>query len=749
MSRKKTKGNRSVFAAVLLSVTMIFGGMGTAFGAQKETEITKTVAASGRYSNWDGVTNVAQFTDGEGNLCFAVDDNSVVTVYRTNSDREVVQTIPLTKQHPLFGTAICDANGNFYLVTGETNATEDTSVETVFISKYDSNGNLVATTGDNGSSSLPFYYDPDFYTKEPFEGGNCDAAIHGNVLTVSYARHMYNGHQSISVFSVNIDDMSKVNVGDFYQSHSFAQRVVSTKDGFVYMSEGDCYDRAFTSFYVKLSDAGAHVSDREAKVFDFWVEDGALEKGNMFVVNDNFAHMGGLAALSDGRVAFVSQSAQSLNTNAASEKEEIFIQIFDPNGDLSTADAYTTMGVRSGLAGNNGRDEVTNYGVKWLTSYGTGATVSNVQTVAVADDKIIVLYELTEGYTYKGVYCMVLDANGEVISPATLYSATARLNPCEMPVVSNGEVCWVCNKYGDLSGKIGIYSLDPANPGSGSGEIGSGEIGSGEIGSGGNGSGENGTGGETPVQPSIALSQTTANMVKGDVIKLAVTVTPESEANGLVWSTTNSRVAMIDASGNVSALGVGEATITVTNAAGTMSAECKVTVTASSSGTGGGGGTSVGGGTSLGGGSTTSGGGSSSSGGGSSTSGGGSSTSGGSSSSGSSTTVGGNTDTQTGNTTVKAPDVKIKKIKSRKKGKVFVKWGKKSQVDGYEIMYSKNSDFSGSKTETKYSGNTLTLSGFKKGNMCYVKVRTFVYDAAKNKVYGSWSSVRNVKISKK
>ena len=424
----------------------------------EETGTAARITAVGIYANWDGVTNVAQFADAKGNLCYAVNSDSVVTVYQTDPTNAVPKPIKLTKQHPLFGTALCDKDGNFYLVTGEENKTDDTTVETVFISKYSSDGKLIRTTGDNGSSSLASYYDSSYYTQIPFSAGNCDAAIFGDILTVNYARKMYSGHQSNSVFSVNINDMSKVNGIQFYESHSFAQRVVPTKEGFVYMSEGDCYDRSFTAYCVKLSDGSVKYRS-EAAVFDFWVEDGAYDTYNMYVVNENFAHMGGLAALSNGKVAFAAQSAQSLSENAKSEKEEIFLQIFDPYKPLNTPESFVTEGTRSGLAGKNGRTEVTNYGVKWLTASAENAQISNVQVVASDNDEIVVLYEYTEGSVYKGVYYIVLDVNGNVICPATLFSESAMLNPCEMPVCSNRVVRWVANKKNDSGNRIYLYTL--------------------------------------------------------------------------------------------------------------------------------------------------------------------------------------------------------------------------------------------------------------------------------------------------
>ena len=197
----------------------------------------------------------------------------------------------------------------------------------------------------------------------------------------------------------------------------------------------------------------------ETGIFDFWVKDGALEEYNMYVVNENFAHMGGLTALKDGRVAFAAQSARSLNANASGEKEDIFIQIFDPSKDLRTADAYTTEGTRSGLAGPNGRDEVTNYGVKWLTSLSGTESISNVQIASASDDSIVVFYEYSKDNSYKGVYYIVLDKDGNVIQPAAVFDANAKLNPCEMPVYTDGMICWVGNKNGESGNKIYAYSL--------------------------------------------------------------------------------------------------------------------------------------------------------------------------------------------------------------------------------------------------------------------------------------------------
>ncbi|MBP5254128.1 MAG: hypothetical protein J6Z23_01925 [Lachnospiraceae bacterium] len=461
MRRHSLYGAMALLLLMLLLLQGAFPVRGTAAtNTATDAGIQKRVYAGGVYYNWDGVSNIAQFRDAEGHFCFAVDGDYDVTVYKTVNGAVSGSTVTLAKQHPLFGTALCDADGNYYLVTGEQNFTDDTSVETVFISKYSSTGQLIATTGDNGSSSLAYYYSDSFYTKVPFDAGTCDAAISGGILSVNYAREMYSGHQSNAVFSVDIATMEKVSVGVWYNSHSFAQRVVPIPGGFSYISEGDCYDRAFSIYSVRM-DGNTLTESAAANIFDFWVQDGALDSSNMYVVNENFAHMGGLAPLSDGRVAFAAKSAPSLDENAAAEEEEVFIQILDPFGDLSSAAGYTTEGTRSGLAGPNGRTQVTNYGVKWLTAFSNfGYTANNIQVVSTDDDRIVVLYEFVDDHIYSGVWYIVLDSDGNIISEASCFDATARLNPCRMPVFADSKICWVGNRNGDYDYNLFVYTLD-------------------------------------------------------------------------------------------------------------------------------------------------------------------------------------------------------------------------------------------------------------------------------------------------
>ena len=447
---------RKFVATVLIASTSfhIVSSVNATSTSEKKTSIKSYIYAQGRYINWDGISNVSQFVDSEGNYCFSYLKGQYVVIVKTKNGSPQKETLKLELKYPIFGGVISDSKGNYYIVTGNENTTDDTTKDTIFISKYDSKGKHIKTVGDNGSSSLAYYYDSSFYTKYPFDGGNCDLSINGDVLAVNYAREMYSGHQSNSVFTVNVETMEPVSVGRNYNSHSFAQRVIPYQDGFAFASEGDCFPRSFS---ITTQNTKKEVTTHE--VFHFGVKQNAYSDWDMGSLNCNYAHMGGLAAINDKYLAFVGTSAKSLSYSARKEKEQLFIQIFDPSQDTTTANAYLTKGERTGLSGPNGDKKVTDYGVKWLTNGDKNTTYQNPQVVSDANGKIIVLYEKYVKDTYKGVYYLILDETGKVIKKSTCFSKTSLLNPCRMPVYTKGSVYWSGNKQNDDSNYIYIYRL--------------------------------------------------------------------------------------------------------------------------------------------------------------------------------------------------------------------------------------------------------------------------------------------------
>ena len=80
---------------------------------------------------------------------------------------------------------------------------------------------------------------------------------------------------------------------------------------------------------------------------------------------------------------------------------------------------------------------------------------------------------------------------------------------------------------------------------------------------------------------SIALDQATATVKAGEKLQLTATITPSyATVQDVVWSTSDSTIAIVDQNGLVQAVKAGEATITVTTVDGGKVAECALTVEA-------------------------------------------------------------------------------------------------------------------------------------------------------------------------
>ena len=79
---------------------------------------------------------------------------------------------------------------------------------------------------------------------------------------------------------------------------------------------------------------------------------------------------------------------------------------------------------------------------------------------------------------------------------------------------------------------------------------------------------------------SVKLDKTNLTMMVGDYYKLNVTIAPSNTSQKILkYNTTNANIASIDSTGNISAVGKGKATISVTSTANSkVTAKCSVTV---------------------------------------------------------------------------------------------------------------------------------------------------------------------------
>lgn len=87
------------------------------------------------------------------------------------------------------------------------------------------------------------------------------------------------------------------------------------------------------------------------------------------------------------------------------------------------------------------------------------------------------------------------------------------------------------------------------------------------------------------------------------------------------------------------------------------------------------------------------------------------------------------------------------KVKAKKGRKIYVQWSKVSDVDGYQLYYSRYKNFNKSVAKKIISGDVNLYSGknLKKGKTYYFRVRAYKNYNGK-KIYGKWSDVKSVKV---
>ena len=86
-------------------------------------------------------------------------------------------------------------------------------------------------------------------------------------------------------------------------------------------------------------------------------------------------------------------------------------------------------------------------------------------------------------------------------------------------------------------------------------------------------------------------------------------------------------------------------------------------------------------------------------------------------------------------------------LQSKKKGQIQVSLKNVTGASGYQIEYSTSKAFASSKIkEVGASAKSKTLLGLKAGKKYYVRVRAYSMDSMKNRIYGAYSAVQNVKV---
>lgn len=395
-------------------------------------------------NNWAQISSVHQFSYKKEGIAYAYVDSNQLKVTTPN------KTLTFEMKYPILGDIISDDDGKFYVIWGKANNTENAKIKTVFISKYSSEGKELNTTGFVGESS-PWDDADSAKTKVPFAYGNSISVISDGILVNYHSKMRYDGHQSDNVIAVKISDMSAYSMpNDTFSGHSLNQSLIYSKklSGFLFASQGDAYARGF-----RVNDSSGAYGDDSEILFHFYLQ--ANSNYDMHIVNRTFAQLGGLAETSKG-VALVGASAKSISEKAKSEKQNLFVQIFDPQAKKVSESMFVGGKVRSGALStdindrnNSPLEKVTDYGVHWLTNNNDTDVIA--PQVISANDRIVILWSTSEDTFY-----MVLSENGTIITPATSLGGLP-LNSFERPVYYDGAVYWVAVN----NGRLKIMSIRP------------------------------------------------------------------------------------------------------------------------------------------------------------------------------------------------------------------------------------------------------------------------------------------------
>lgn len=421
-----------------------------------ETEFHSTYGISGRKKD---------LIDYKGNLniVYEAADSENIYIARFDENYRVTDTVKITRELPLFGTAVCDDKGNYYILYGANVEENEKESENVVIVKYDYSGKKLGKASYiAGEMSVSG-------TKEPFAFGSASMAISKNVIAAHFARKMfrsYDGlnHQCSAVVFADINTMLPVSGPLLYIGHSFDQYIMpASEDGFILEDRGDAYPRAFVL---------SRVSSGESSTFE------SFHFSETTTYQYTLSELGGLAESTVGYVLAAS-SVNKLTYTPIDVQDTIprnvFIQVIKKNfmDHDNTEDKLVSKGAtrvpdgRPGTTGlnRNGQsyflpENVADYGVVWLTGYSGDESATNPKIVKLEQDAFAVLWEKFKNEKPVGTYYAIIDGTGKIIKEPTLIP-NAKLTTDRPPLFIRGEIVW--SVIGEDPQKISVYRLMPGS----------------------------------------------------------------------------------------------------------------------------------------------------------------------------------------------------------------------------------------------------------------------------------------------
>ena len=308
---------------------------------------------------------------------------------------------------PLFG-GFYEMNGNYYILSGQTNKNESDSVEVYRITKYTKDWSRVASCGLYGEN-----------TTVPFDAGSARMAAYGNYLMIRTSHEMYKSkkdgynHQANVTIQVDTsamkitDSYTKVmNIDYGYVSHSFNQFIQMENGKIVAVDHGDAHPRSivlvrYPSVVTSSGFTNGISYSSTCKATDIMAFEGKS--------GDNYtgATVGGFE-ISD--TAYLTAGSVDIDSTAKySAGQDIFVGVVSKSTDAVKV------------------NKITNY------TAGQGTT-DTPQFVKIGTNSYMLLW-----HRGSSVYYTKIDGNGNQVG--AIYSLAGDLSDC-VPVLAGDKLVW-------------------------------------------------------------------------------------------------------------------------------------------------------------------------------------------------------------------------------------------------------------------------------------------------------------------
>lgn len=331
-------------------------------------------------------------------------DTSVQSLKLVDTDTKVLDC-----ELPLFG-AFYEKDDYYFLLTGQNNPTKSPDVEIYRVTKYDKDWNRIGEMGLKNCN-----------TTKPFAFGTAHMAASGKYLVVRTCHNMYNGHQANVMIQLDIDTMTITDSftgvgGAGYVSHSFQHFIkIDENDHIIAADHGDTYPRGviLTKYNSTVSSGKFNTSSTRKTVFTIGssgVYTGTSVGG--FEISDSSYLVAGNSCMRDD------------NTNTGKSPRDIFV----------SADKKDNTGVN----------------VTWLTNYTeANDSASTPHLVEVDKDNYVVLWQSGNKVCYKSI-----TGDGKLATPSAISATPSAVDAIDAKLVEESTTATdgtICEMEGNLS----------------------------------------------------------------------------------------------------------------------------------------------------------------------------------------------------------------------------------------------------------------------------------------------------------